>query len=172
MWLITREGFYSAVRERSGAVRLQARVRADLEQLRTHLAAPVAIVDTPGAEYACEMRLTEGEWLLVMMALAGTVDYADLATAVAADPARSAAYLQVWLALRELQEGVGGKKLGNGRFFGEADAEPADVEAEAFALLDALREAGGFDVGTAVVTLQFHLGLDEEVARRYLADWK
>ena len=61
----------------------------------------------------------------------------------------------------------------DGGTFVEVAFEPAADEREgAFEILDALREAGGFDEGTAVVALQFHLGLDEGIASEYLEMWQ
>jgi hypothetical protein len=57
--------------------------------------------------------------------------------------------------------------------FVEAAFEPAaDEREQAFEILEALREAGGFDEGTAIVALQFHLGMEEEAARGYLGAWQ
>ncbi|RMG84684.1 MAG: hypothetical protein D6712_10860 [Chloroflexi bacterium] len=171
MWLITREGFFSAVGDGRNGIRLQARVRQDLEQLRTLVVRPLVITDTPGQEYPCELRLNKVEWLELVLAMAAGVDYPDLAAAVGDDPARREIYLQVWLALRALgssrQQPVSTRLVEQDN---EA-AEAVDVEEEAFALLDGLRAGGKVDVGTAVVVLQFHLGLDEETARGYLDRW-
>lgn len=105
MWLMTTDGFFSAVADRGDpdAVLVRARVREDAE----HLAAAVggAVIETPAADYRFRARLTKADWAGYLADRAREIDYDNFKGAVATRQGaeRVSIYAEVWGALLRLQ---------------------------------------------------------------------
>lgn len=117
MWVMTTDGYYSAVehREFKGCVMVRARARIDLEALAALVAerdwdcgypASPDIVDTPAppADYPCRMVLPKSTWARYLAYSAQRIDYDNFKDAVKARQSaeRAAIYGQVWWALQDL----------------------------------------------------------------------
>lgn len=105
MWLMTTNGFFSAVEDREDcdAVFVRARVREDAE----HMAAAVGgeVIETPAADYRFRVRVAKTEWVAYIAGCASAIDYDNFKNAVAArqGPARASVYGEVWATLLRLQ---------------------------------------------------------------------
>jgi len=89
MWVITTEGFFSAVEDRDdpGAVFVRARVRDDAERLAAAVGG--SVIETPAADYRFRVRTTKREWAAFVAASAEAIDYYNFKNAVAAPRSRS-----------------------------------------------------------------------------------
>jgi hypothetical protein len=84
MWLFTRHGFYSVVRDRVDTrhVQVRARIKDDLERL-SHFAGKVLrvempeIIPTPQADYAFRCVIEQEGWVKIAAALAADIDYTN-----------------------------------------------------------------------------------------------
>jgi len=105
MWVMTTEGFFSAVedREDANAVFVRARVRGDAEQLA--VAVGGSVLETPGADYRFRVRMAKADWARYIAACATEIDYDNFKNTVAARQGapRARVYGEVWGALRQLQ---------------------------------------------------------------------
>lgn len=104
MWMITTEGFLSAVEDRDddNAVFVRARVREDVEQLA--VAVGGTVLETPTADYRFRVRMAKTAWARYVAGCATESDYDNFKNAVAAQPggARAGVYGEVWDVLRQL----------------------------------------------------------------------
>jgi hypothetical protein len=105
MWLMTTDGFFSAVEDRDdeGVLFVRARVRADAENLAAAVGGTV--LETPAADYRFRVRMTKADWALYVAACATGIDYDNFKNAVATrqGPARARVYGEVWGVLLRLQ---------------------------------------------------------------------
>lgn len=105
MWVMTTEGFFSAVEDRDddGAVFVRARVRSDAEQLA--LAVGGTVLETPAADYRFRVRMAKDDWARYVAACATGIDYDNFKNAVAArhGAGRARVYGEVWGTLLRLQ---------------------------------------------------------------------
>lgn len=105
MWLMTTDGFFSAVEDRddAGSVFVRARVRGDLDHLAETLGAEV--LETPAADYPFRVRVPKAAWARYVADRAERIDYDNFKDAVAARQGhdRAEVYMGVWSALRRLQ---------------------------------------------------------------------
>ena len=105
MWLMTTDGFFSAVEDRDDheAVFVRARVRGDAEQLAA--AVDQTVLETPSADYRFRVRMTKADWAGYVADRAGAIDYDNFKNAVADRQGRSRAtiYGEVWATLLRLQ---------------------------------------------------------------------
>ena len=103
MWLMTTQGFYSVVQDRSDEriLIVRARVRADLEQL---LGNRFAIEDTPNADYAFRAPVPRAAFKALMAACVGDISYDNFKNAVAdrQGQVRASKYAGVWAHLADL----------------------------------------------------------------------
>lgn len=107
MWLVTKDGFFSAVehREHRDCVLVRARVRADLE--RAFPGMTVEVMEK--ADYPYRILIGKGAWAAYCAAAAVGVDYPNFKAAIT-DQRRHNVYLSVWAVLRRLsapRRGVG-----------------------------------------------------------------
>lgn len=114
MWLATTLGFYSVVehRNRSDAVLVRARVRADLERLleldsqpSARPSTPDCIQSTPTADYPYRVAMHKRRWQHLAELLTKGVDYDNFKSAVAnrQGPERARLYHELWHRLLELE---------------------------------------------------------------------
>lgn len=110
MWLVTTQGFYSAVAHRNQPDNLliRARVRRDLTALEKQL--PEAgvkgrIFEDSTADYPYRIILSREEWAIVVARLATSIDYANFKDAVKERQGKKRAntYMNVWTALLRLE---------------------------------------------------------------------
>jgi hypothetical protein len=111
MWLLTTFGFFSIVQKSddrgTGMVTVRARVRADLEGLRTrYLPGMGEIYATPEHDYGFRARVPKGELAAAMGRIVMDIDYPNFKGAVAqhAGYAREQIYNEVWETLLALQD--------------------------------------------------------------------
>lgn len=106
MWLITTDGFFSAVQDRDDhdAVFVRARVRDDAEQLA--VAVGSTVIETPAADYRFRVRMTKRTWSRYLADRAAEVDYDNFKNAVAVRQGsrRAKVYGDVWAVLLRLQD--------------------------------------------------------------------
>lgn len=174
MWLVTKYGFFSVVAhpQDHDLVQVRARSRDDLVQLRGF--AEGRGIDVPGIvmtstvdyDYCCRIFMPRPEWTRLGGALATEIDYTNFKWQVHGEPARDAAYLQMWAIMRAYQEQ-------------EADPEPDPDEPvwddwdedEVFDFLDTLRDSGVTNMWGARPYLQETFGFDRDTAARWLTRW-
>lgn len=106
MWVITTQGFYSAVahRDEPDCVIVRARTRDDIEALRRQIPDLEPFEDAT-ADYRHRAVIDRAEWVAAVAQLASAIDYDNFKDEVAAEdgPARASIYSQVWGVLRRLQ---------------------------------------------------------------------
>lgn len=104
MWLMTTNGFLSAVEDRDAcdAVVVRARVR-DAEDMAAAVGGKV--IETPAADYRFRVRMAKPDWAGYVADCARAIDYDNFKNAVAArqGPARASVYGEVWATLLRLQ---------------------------------------------------------------------
>ena len=107
MWLITTQGFYSAVEHREDPERLivRARTREDIEALRAQIPTLEPFED-PTADYRHRAIVSRDEWIAALALLAAKIDYDNFKNAVAERQGheRAGVYHDVWNRLLRLQE--------------------------------------------------------------------
>lgn len=108
MWVITTEGFYSAVEHRRdpNLIMVRARAKADLERLRRATGLTFRIKRSQDwADYPYRTTLQRADWVEACAILAGDVDYTNFKNAVHDDrgKARANIYMSVWSALRRIE---------------------------------------------------------------------
>lgn len=105
MWLMTTDGFFSAVEDRDDheAVFVRTRVRGDAEQLA--VAVGETVLETRSADYRFRVRMTKADWADYVADCAGAIDYNNFKNAVADRQgwARASVYGEVWATLLRLQ---------------------------------------------------------------------
>lgn len=107
MWLLTTNGFFSAVEDRDDheAVLVRARVREDAE----HLADAVGgkVIETPAADYRFRVRVSKADWAAYVADCARAIDYDNFKRAVGDRQGSSRAHIygDVWSTLLGLQDG-------------------------------------------------------------------
>jgi hypothetical protein len=106
MWLVTTQGFYSAVAHRASAehVLVRARTREDIEALRRQIPDIEPFEDLE-ADYRHRAIVTRAEWVSAVAQLASEIDYDNFKNAVAARQGheRAGIYGRVWGGLLSLQ---------------------------------------------------------------------
>ena len=109
MWLLTRDGFYSAVQDdycSSGELMIRARAIEDLERLLEKLQIEDAdILVISNGDYRYRVKLTPEQWSAYAAQEAAGIDYASFKNSVGVDdPDRSTAYMKCWEAMYLFQE--------------------------------------------------------------------
>jgi len=106
MWILTTQGFYSAVAHRDvpDTVIVCARTREDIEALRRQIPG-IEPFEDPAADYRHRAVVGRPEWVAAVAQLASEVDYDNFKNAVAKSQGstRAALYGEVWSVLRRLQ---------------------------------------------------------------------
>ena len=111
MWLFTRHGFYSVVRDKADArlIQVRARVKDDLELLTRFARQAVgvtlpSIISTPDADYAYRIVIEQAVWVRIASALADDVNYPNFKDEIHGEADRDTTYLKVWSAMNALQQ--------------------------------------------------------------------
>jgi hypothetical protein len=104
MWIFSKDGFFSAVEHLDNAENLmvRARCREDIERLAERLGAEV--VQTPDADYAYRITLSKQAFADYMRDAVMDLDYPNFKSACAGHGTRARAYMNVWSAMRRLQD--------------------------------------------------------------------
>lgn len=106
MWLITTQGFYSAVAHRDAPelIVVRARAREDIEALRRQIP-ELETVENAGSDYRWRATVRRAEWEAACVALAADIDYPNFKDAVADrhGSRRHDVYARVWTVLMALQ---------------------------------------------------------------------
>lgn len=118
MWLITTQGFYSAVEHRDDPDVLIIRARAleDIEALRVQVPS-IEPFEDPTADYRWRAFVKRAEWVEAVGKLAAEVDYPNFKNAVAERQGRGRAfvYSKVWQVLLELRSRTSQRSEVSGR---------------------------------------------------------
>lgn len=106
MWLITTQGFYSAVahRDHPELIIVRARTREDIEALRRQIPS-LEPVQNAGTDYRWRAAVGRDQWEAACAALAAEIDYPNFKNAVAERQGswRHDVYAKVWSVLFALQ---------------------------------------------------------------------
>ena len=104
MWIFNKDGFFSAVEHRDDPDQLmiRARCREDIERLADCLGADV--VHTPNADYAYRVTVQKSIFADYMKDAVMDLDYPNFKDACAGHGTRARAYMNVWSAMRRLQD--------------------------------------------------------------------
>jgi len=107
MWLITTEGFFSAVADRDDDdfVLVRSRTREDSMALAAAVEG-AEVIETPQADYRWRVRVRRSNWMSYVAAQALAIDYDNFKNAVAKRQGveRAGVYGDVWSVLLRLQE--------------------------------------------------------------------
>ena len=113
MWIFCKHGFFSAVKDRdhAGNLLIRARFPGDLERLiDSYFDADMAlslkkqIRETPTADYAYRISLSQHEFSDIVACIAEEIDYDNFKASVHGERIRDGAYFECWFALREAQK--------------------------------------------------------------------
>lgn len=109
MWLFTRLGFFSVVQKPgdadAGLVTIRARVRGDLEALKSHYLPTMGdIIEGAGSDYQFRAKAPRVDFAEAAKLIAGDLDYANFKRSVAHEGTqRERVYHEVWQALFGLE---------------------------------------------------------------------
>lgn len=102
MWLITNQGYFSAVQKRGkDHVTVRSRVKRDLERFTRLLDDLTVIHHTPRADYEYRIHLTHSAFALALARLALELDYDNFKDSVRC-PKRKRAFSSIWWTLMDL----------------------------------------------------------------------
>ncbi len=102
MWVMTEDGFFSAVEDRADDTRVfvRSRSKVDLESLLLAITADpyvLPIAAPPGADYEWRVRLSKEDWAKYVAGAAEDVDYYNFKSRIGVvNPARAKTYSRVW----------------------------------------------------------------------------
>lgn len=106
MWLMTTEGFFSAVADfnDNDFVLVRSRAQADSENLAA-AAGGAEVIETPDADYRWRVRLPRETWSAFVAQQAGAIDYGNFKNAVRQRQGaeRAHVYGEAWSVLLQLQ---------------------------------------------------------------------
>jgi hypothetical protein len=115
MWVFSKEGFFSIVKKDCEADQLlvRARIRGDLENILRPIVkagyGPFTVVEVPHADY--RYRVVLPAWMVgdYLGAAVDAIDYDNFKNSLPTNEnrrERSAAYMEVWAAMRHWQERI------------------------------------------------------------------
>lgn len=101
VWVMTEDGFFSAVEDRVDDTRVfvRSRSKVDLESLLLAITADPDVVPiaSPGADYEWRVRLSKEDWAKYVAGAAEDVDYDNFKSRIGVvNPARARTYGSVW----------------------------------------------------------------------------
>jgi hypothetical protein len=101
MWIYTKKGFFSAVRNREDGslIHVRSQFRGDLERLLAACGAKASVTSTPDGDYRFRTDIPSAIWRRFLADEAKTIDYETFKPAVHGNPLRDYAYLEVFFAL-------------------------------------------------------------------------
>lgn len=99
MWVFTDRGFYSVVQDSEDAEQfvVRARAKGDLTALKEFIP-DMRVVVLPYSDYEYRIYVRKEAWMVVLMALTGSIDYVNFKDAVKAKQGKRRAriYGTVW----------------------------------------------------------------------------
>jgi len=107
MWLFCKRGFFSAVRhnDKPDTILIRARVKSDLERLAKAHGYTFKVAFSSSADYSYRTEIPQSEWAKIVASEAEAIDYGNFKNAVHDGTGRDDAYMEVWSAMRGLQDG-------------------------------------------------------------------
>ncbi len=109
MWILTPDGFFSAVvsSDDANVLSVRARDRGDIDRLATTVGATV--IETPHRDYRFRVIVDHATWAAYVADQAAMIDYGNFKDAVAERQGhdRARIYARVWSALLDLQRRPG-----------------------------------------------------------------
>ena len=109
MWMISREGFFSAVAVNNSRVQVRARRQTDLKNLRKFDIRGRIIV-TPDADYPFRVITSKTLWAAATAKMSRSINYDNFKNEVKlTDKDRAEIYTEVWRVLRDLEKPFLGK---------------------------------------------------------------
>lgn len=117
MWLMTTDGFLSAVEDRDDDTRVVVRARAREDAERFAAAVAGEVLETPHADYRFRVRTTKRAWASYVAGQARVIDYDNFKDAVADRQGyeRARVYGEVWSVLRALTPPASASPTASGR---------------------------------------------------------
>jgi hypothetical protein len=107
VWIFTREGFFSAVKDEycdQGELMIRARWKKDLARLAERIGSREEILTIGHADYRYRLKVKREAWVGYVALAANEIDYANVKGTLAhGDHERSRAYMEVWSALYQAQ---------------------------------------------------------------------
>lgn len=107
MWVMTEDGFYSAVQDtnNSDRVYVRARSREDIDRLRRIIGKTAGRVITDmGYDYPVRLWLTKADWANYLQNAASDITYPNFKDAVYdVNPTRAKTYGRVWGVLLDIE---------------------------------------------------------------------
>ena len=114
MWLMTTDGFFSAVQHRDepDTLLIRARSKGDLENLKKRLRSQDSkIFSTGSADYPFRIFLNRQEWIDYLILAAEDLTYDNFKSAVGrTNPERAYIYHDVWADLQEIEHEESGAR--------------------------------------------------------------
>ena len=111
MWLFSRDGFYSAVKDKycnDGELMIRARIKVDLERLLEKIESDDEILTFGHADYRYRVKIKAYQWIKYVAKEAADIDYDDVKDTITwHEPNRSMAYYDCWQALYRFQQSEG-----------------------------------------------------------------
>lgn len=111
MWLMTKHGFYSIVRKKSGEFHVRSRERHDLESLLQRVPLPGVEIQTSSAtDYSHRIIVGREMVLKILQFLGETLDYGNFKEMIHENPDQSqktTAYGEIWKVMFEEFGGYG-----------------------------------------------------------------
>ncbi len=110
MWVMSRDGFFSAVQNEycsQDEVQVRARCKDDLKALMRTLGINQKIKTTPDADYLDRIKLAKRKWADYLAETATNIRYSNFKNASCRhDHERGDAYMRCWTALYQWQERI------------------------------------------------------------------
>lgn len=108
MWIMTTDGFFSAVQKDSSdpnTITVRARSFVDLHNLLSSLGSEKNILELTRHDYPYRVILTRDEWTSYIVNAASKMSYSNFKDAVAGiNKSRSITYSNVWYDLLEIEQ--------------------------------------------------------------------
>ena len=106
MWLFTKHGFFSAVKNYNNGdyIHVRARFKGDLDRLCEAYNLVPNVVKTPKGDYPYRMDFPREIWAFIVKREAESIDYTDFEVAVRDGSKRYRAYLEAWTVLHKYQD--------------------------------------------------------------------
>ena len=107
MWIMTTDGFFSAVQNKDDpkTVLIRARRRDDLERLNKYIMGDNKIMEWAGADYPYRIIIKKSIWADYVSNKALNISYSNFkATIPVGDYSREKAYHECWVSLMGLEE--------------------------------------------------------------------
>ena len=108
MWVMSKIGFYSIVRDKTNPALVQVRSReiGDLENLKKMAGLSQEIILTPQADYPARMVVSTGDMFHILETLGESIEYTNFKDEIHRTPDqsyKSDAYMDIWVTMRQTQ---------------------------------------------------------------------